>query len=97
MVLHQHILPSEAEILIKRRYQIPIAWRPIKTILRDPFAVCDAQSVREDELCPIKIIFPERESESFAVRPPHPNRKGRAQMVLFAQADSRGSVDVQNL
>jgi hypothetical protein len=61
---------DEANKLLSGRYQIINAWRPIKTILRDPFAVCDARSILDEELVPIKLIYTQRESETFSVRPP---------------------------
>ncbi|KAH8803033.1 hypothetical protein F5884DRAFT_804205 [Xylogone sp. PMI_703] len=61
-------IPSEADVLLLGRYQIINVWRPIKTIFRDPLGVADARSVQEDELVPIRVIFPNREGERFIVR-----------------------------
>jgi len=44
-------------------------WRPIKPILKDPLAVAEAGSVREEELVGIKLVYPDREGETFGVRP----------------------------
>lgn len=50
--------PEEAEELLKKRYQIINVWRPIKTILRDPFAVTDARSVPESDIVPVTMVYP---------------------------------------
>jgi len=44
-------------------------WRPIKTILRDPLALADAHSVPDSDLVPAALIYPDREGETYAVRP----------------------------
>jgi hypothetical protein len=43
-------LPDEADELLKNRYQIINIWRPIKTILKDPIAVADANTVPDADL-----------------------------------------------
>ncbi|KAL2867369.1 putative methionine permease [Aspergillus lucknowensis] len=63
-----HHLPSEAETLLKGRYQIINVWRPIKTIYKDPLAVADAHSVPDSDLVPIKLIYPDRVGETLSVR-----------------------------
>ncbi|QSZ31932.1 hypothetical protein DSL72_001501 [Monilinia vaccinii-corymbosi] len=63
-----HHLPDEAEKLLKGRFQIINVWRPIKTILKDPLGVADANSVDDKDLVPIKLIYPDREGETYAVR-----------------------------
>jgi hypothetical protein len=48
-------------------------WRPIKTIYRDPLAVCDGQTVEESDLLPQSIIFDtpgRKNSEAVTVRAP---------------------------
>jgi hypothetical protein len=62
-------LPDEAERLLKGRYQIINVWRPIRTILKDPLAVADAHTVPDSDLVPIKLIYPDREGETYGVRP----------------------------
>ncbi|KAF9249580.1 hypothetical protein DTO006G1_6649 [Penicillium roqueforti] len=69
-----HHLPDEAPELLKGRYQIINVWRPIKTILKDPLAVADAHSVPDSDLVPIGLIYPDREGETYAVKP-DPNIK----------------------
>ncbi|KAH8691380.1 hypothetical protein BGW36DRAFT_363712 [Talaromyces proteolyticus] len=62
-------LPEEAPTLLKGRYQIINVWRPIKPIYRDPLAVADAHSVPDSDLVPTKLIYPNREGETYAVKP----------------------------
>lgn len=69
-----HHLPDEAETLLKGRYQIINVWRPIKTVLKDPLGVAEANSVSDDELVPIKLIYPNREGETYSVKA-SPNHK----------------------
>ncbi|OKL57355.1 hypothetical protein UA08_07540 [Talaromyces atroroseus] len=61
-------LPSEAETLLKGRYQIINVWRPIKAIYKDPLAVADAHSVPDSDLVPVKLIYPDREGETYTVK-----------------------------
>ncbi|KAJ5508982.1 hypothetical protein N7527_011125 [Penicillium freii] len=67
-------LPDEAPELLKGRYQIINIWRPIKTILKDPLAVADAHSVPDSDLVPIGLIYPDRQGETYGVKP-DPNIK----------------------
>lgn len=60
--------PGEAEELIKKRYQIINVWRPIKTILKDPFAVCDARSVDDTDLIPVTMVYPNAIDEKVACK-----------------------------
>ncbi|CAG8219884.1 unnamed protein product [Penicillium olsonii] len=62
-------LPDDAPELLKGRYQIINVWRPIKTILKDPLAVADAHSVPDRDLVGIKLIYPNREGETYSVKP----------------------------
>jgi hypothetical protein len=43
-------LPDEADELVQKRYQIINIWRPIETILKDPIAVADANTVPDADL-----------------------------------------------
>ncbi|KAH8812669.1 hypothetical protein F5884DRAFT_786059 [Xylogone sp. PMI_703] len=67
-------LPEEADELLKKRFQIINVWRPIKPILRDPLALADAHSVPESDLVPSALIYPDREGETYAVKP-NPNHQ----------------------
>jgi len=64
-----HHLPDEAETLLAGRYQIINTWRPIRKILKNPLGVAEASSVPDEDLVPIKLIYPNREGETYAVRP----------------------------
>jgi hypothetical protein len=44
-------------------------WRPIKTIRRDPLVLADAHSVPDSDLVGAKLIYPDREGETYAVKP----------------------------
>lgn len=62
-------LPDEAPTLLKGRYQIINVWRPIKTIYKDPLAVADSHSVPDSDLVPVKLVYPNREGETYTVKP----------------------------
>ncbi|KAF1808360.1 hypothetical protein P152DRAFT_517613 [Eremomyces bilateralis CBS 781.70] len=64
----RHHLPDEAEELLSKRFQIINVWRPIKTITRDPLTFADAHSVPDSDLIPVKLIYPDREGETYAVK-----------------------------
>ncbi|KAL2159074.1 hypothetical protein VTH06DRAFT_2833 [Thermothelomyces fergusii] len=62
-------LPEEAEQLLQKRFQIINAWRPIKTILKDPLAIADAHSVPDSDLVGAALIYPHRDGETYVVKP----------------------------
>ena len=64
-----HNMPQEADRLLKGRFQLLNVWKPIKTIYRDPLGVVDARTVSDDDLVPVKIIYPNKEGESIVVKP----------------------------
>jgi len=61
-------LPKEAEKLLKGRVQLLNVWRPIKTIKRDPLAVADAHSVKDDCLIKTDLVHPERVWQTLSVK-----------------------------
>jgi hypothetical protein len=62
------LLPDEADKLLGGRVQIINLWRPIRGPLRDaPLAVCDAQSVRSEDLVPSDLVYPNRVGETYSV------------------------------
>lgn len=62
------LLPDEAEELLRGRVQIINLWRPIRGPVRDfPLAVCDASSVRLDELVAADHIYRHRVGETYQV------------------------------
>lgn len=63
-----HLPAEEAATLLKGRVQIINVWRPIRTVRRDPLAVAEANSVPDADLVPTKLIYPDREGETYAVR-----------------------------
>lgn len=63
------LFPDEAELLLRGRVQIINLWRPIRGPLRDaPLAVCDAQTVKPEQLIPSDLIYPHRIGETYSVR-----------------------------
>lgn len=61
-------LPEDAERLFKSRFQLINVWRPIKTIRRDPLAVADSRTIRDEDLVTIPLIYPTRSGETSSVR-----------------------------
>lgn len=62
------LLPDQAEELLKGRVQIINLWRPIRGPLRDaPLAVCDASTVRFEQLVPSDLIYRDRVGETYSV------------------------------
>lgn len=61
-------LPEEADELVKGRVQLINVWRPIKQVQRDPLAVAQADSVAEEDLVPVGLIYPTRNGETLSVR-----------------------------
>lgn len=63
------LIPEDAEELLKGRVQIINLWRPIRGPLRDsPLAVCDARTVKFDELVPTDLIYQHRVGETYSVK-----------------------------
>ncbi|KAI1175316.1 hypothetical protein F4777DRAFT_579152 [Nemania sp. FL0916] len=67
-------LPSEAHTLLKGRYQVINVWRPIRTILKDPLAVADANSVPDSDLVPAKLNYSDSGGRN---REHKPDEKGK--------------------
>jgi hypothetical protein len=62
------LLPNEAEKLLRGRVQIINIWRPIRGPLRDaPLAVCDARSVKPEQLVASDLVYPNRVGETYSV------------------------------
>lgn len=63
------LIPEDADELLKGRVQIINLWRPIRGPLRDsPLALCDAQTVRFEELVPTDLVYPHRVGETYSVK-----------------------------
>lgn len=62
------LLPNEAEKLLRGRVQVINIWRPIRGPLRDtPLAVCDARSVKPEQLVASDLVYPNRVGETYSV------------------------------
>ncbi|MBV8566248.1 MAG: methyltransferase [Methylobacteriaceae bacterium] len=62
------LLPAEADDLLGGRVQIINLWRPIRGPLRDtPLAVCDARTVKPEQLVPSELVYPHRIGETYSV------------------------------
>jgi len=63
------LIPDEAEELLKGRVQIINLWRPIRGPLLDsPLAVCDARTLKPDELVASDLVYPHRVGETYSVK-----------------------------
>lgn len=56
---------SEAEKLGKTRWGIINVWRPITPVRRDPFAMCDWNSIDEADLVGVEAVLPSKGSGTF--------------------------------
>ena len=54
------------EKLKKTRWAIINVWRPIKPISKDPLAMCDARSARDEDLMPVMALLPPKGSGQYA-------------------------------
>jgi len=68
--VHCHLPPTDAPELLRRRFQIINLWRPISHEAYDwPLALCDYTSINfKEDLVPSRLIYPDREGETFAVK-----------------------------
>jgi len=48
--VHNMLGPDEAEHWLRRRYMLINLWRPTRTVERTPLALCDASTVRQQDL-----------------------------------------------
>jgi hypothetical protein len=59
---------EEAQALLLRRFAIINLWRPIKgPVLRSPLALCDAESLAEENLVATDLKYPDRTGEIYSV------------------------------
>ena len=64
----RELLPDEADKLLQGHVQIINLWRPIRGPLQDaPLAVCDALSVKPEQLVPSDLIYKDRVGETYSV------------------------------
>lgn len=62
-VLEDNIHPPElAEKLKKTRWSIINCWRPIKPVFKDPLCMSDARTINDNDLVPIPVYFPPKDS-----------------------------------
>lgn len=57
---------EQGERLRKTRWSIINVWRPVKPIGKDPLALCDARSARDEDLMPVKAELPPKGSGQYA-------------------------------
>ena len=63
------LLPEEADSLLRGRVQIINIWRPIRGPLLDtPLAVCDAATVKPEQLVASDLVYPTRVGETYSVK-----------------------------
>jgi len=61
--VYRHLAKSEADKLVKGRYQIINVWRPIANSASDyPLAVVDWRSTSPADLVPVDLLYPKRDS-----------------------------------
>jgi hypothetical protein len=59
-------VPDKAEALLRGRIQVINLWRPIRGPVSDtPLALCDARSVRPEQLIATEMVFPKQTVETF--------------------------------
>jgi len=62
------LMGEEAEELLKHRFAEINLWRPIRgPLLRSPLALCDAQTLTEENLVASELRYPDRTGETYAV------------------------------
>jgi hypothetical protein len=62
------LMGAEAKELLRHRYAEINVWRPIRgPLLRSPLALCDAQTLSEENLVGSDLRYPDRTGETYAV------------------------------
>lgn len=62
------LMGDEAEALLQNRFAIINLWRPIRGPLLDsPLALCDAQSLAEENLIASDLKYPDRTGETYSI------------------------------
>ena len=62
------LMGEEAEELLKHRFAEINLWRPIRgPLLRSPLALCDAQTLAQENLVASELRYPDRTGETYAV------------------------------
>jgi hypothetical protein len=64
----RQLMGDEAEELLKHRYSEINLWRPIRgPLMRSPLALCDAQTLSEENLVGSELRYPDRTGETYAI------------------------------
>src|SRR6516164_6736810 len=62
------LMGDEAEALLQNRYAIINLWRPIRgPLLESPLALCDAQSLENENLIASDLKYPDRTGETYSI------------------------------
>ncbi|QDS74615.1 hypothetical protein FKW77_008810 [Venturia effusa] len=98
-IVRRH-LPKEADALLQKRVVIVNAWRPIKTVYRDPFGIASASSVSASDFIRRPYKFFDETRETLAVRP-NPShewfykyQQTPEEVLLFKGFDTHGNARV---
>jgi hypothetical protein len=91
------LLPDEADALLKNRFAVINVWRPIRgPVQESPLAVCDAQSMMQEDFVKHVLKYPDRDGEVYSVayNPNHrwyyvPNQQ-KEEVLLLKCYDSDG-------
>src|SRR6266481_1156414 len=91
------LLPNEADALLKNRFAVINVWRPIRgPVQESPLAVCDAQSMVQNDFVKHVLKYRDRDGEVYSVayNPNHrwyyvPNQK-KEEVLLLKCYDSDG-------
>ncbi|GIK05175.1 hypothetical protein Aspvir_009278 [Aspergillus viridinutans] len=86
--------PERLKQLLKGRVMAINVWRPLKTVHRDPLAVCDWQSTSPQDIVPYRLVFPQGWNELSKVQYNNNHRwyylsnQRRDEPLVFKQFDS---------
>ncbi|GIJ87057.1 hypothetical protein Asppvi_005959 [Aspergillus pseudoviridinutans] len=87
--------PERVKQLLSGRVMIINVWRPLKTVQRDPLAVCDWQSTNpQQDIVPYRLVLPQGWNELSKVRHNEDHRwyylsqQQRDEPLVFKQFDS---------
>jgi hypothetical protein len=62
------LMGAEAEELLQHRFAIINLWRPIRgPVLESPLALCDAESLSEENLVASDLKYPDRTGETYSI------------------------------
>ena len=62
------LLPAEAEALLKNRFAVINVWRPIRgPVEESPLAVCDAQSIEQQDLVEHELRYRDRTGQVYSL------------------------------